>query len=319
MNLIKLAEDIINGYEIRREQAMELWHADYDELLSMSKKIKHDLCGNYFDLCTIISGKSGRCSEDCTYCAQSIYYDTGIKTFKLLDKEKIVDDALKNYSKGIRRYSVVTSGKRASEDELEKLCDIFKSIKELSDMKLCSSNGLLTYEEFIRLEKAGISRVHNNLETSRNHFPKVCTTHSYDEKVETIKSAMKAGIEVCSGGIIGLGESLEDRVSLAFELKNLGIKSIPLNLLNPIKGTPLENYDLVSEEEFLRTAAIFRFINPSAIIRLAGGRNLLNSHGKKAFESSINGSISGELLTTYGNDTERDIEMIEGLGYEIND
>lgn len=318
MDINKLVDNILNGYEITREEAMKLWDEPYEDLASASEKLKFYFCGNSFDLCTIINGKSGKCSEDCKYCAQSAYYKTGVKTFKLLDKNEIVKDAMLNYSKGIRRYSVVTSGKKATKKEMDELCEIFKSIKESCDMKLCSSNGLLTYEELKKLKSIGVSRVHNNLETSRDYFPKICTSHTYDEKIATIKSAIKAGIEVCSGGIIGLGESKSDRVSLAFELKNLGIASIPLNLLNPIEGTPLYGLDPVPEEEFLKTAAIFRFINPRAVIRLAGGRNLLSDYGKKAFESSVNGTISGELLTTYGNDTKKDMDMIKELGYEIN-
>lgn len=318
MEFDKLVMSIINGYQITKDQAMELWDVDLPMLLDASSKIRGKFCGNKFDICTIISGKSGKCSEDCKYCAQSSSYETGIESFELLDEETILKDALINYSKGIRRYSIVTSGKRATKDEVEKLCYIFKSIKDLPDMKLCSSNGLLTYEEFLKLKLAGVSRYHNNLETSREYFSSICTTHSYDEKIDTIRAASLAGLEVCSGGIIGLGESKLDRVSLAFELRDLGIKSIPLNLLNPIEGTPLYNNKIVSENEFLRTAAIFRFVNPKAIIRLAGGRNLLSLYGKRAFETSVNGTISGELLTTYGNDTEKDIIIIKELNYEIN-
>ena len=318
MRLDKLVRDIISGYHVSREEAMKLWEIPIAELLSSSSLIRESLCGNQFDICTIINAKSGLCSEDCKYCAQSAHYNTGVKTFDILDEDIILEDALINFSKVIKRYSLVTSGKSASENEIEKLCSIFKSISQACDIKLCSSSGLLNYEQLKKLKDSGVSRVHNNLESSREFFKNICTTHSYDEKIQTIKAAMEAGMEVCSGGIIGLGESRLDRVSLAFELKELKIKSIPLNLLNPIEGTPLYENEVIGEEEFLRTAAIFRFINPDAIIRLAGGRNLLFEHGIKAFKSSVNGTISGELLTTYGSDTQKDLSVIRGLGYEIN-
>jgi biotin synthase len=184
-------------------------------------------------------------------------------------------------------------------------------------LELCSSNGLLSYEQFVRLRDAGVTRIHNNLETSRRFFPQVCTTHTYDEKLATINAAKRAGMEICSGGIIGMGETLEDRIDMAMELQALGVKSIPINILMPIKGTALENQEPLSDEEILRTIAIFRFINPRADIRLAGGRKLLCDKGRKAFLSGANASIIGNMLTSVGNSVDEDFAMFEELGFTV--
>lgn len=288
---------------------------DVEALGKKANEIREYFCGSDFDICTIVNGKSGKCEEDCKYCAQSKFYKTDIQIFDLISKEEALKDALKNYSKGVKRYSVVTSGKRATEKELDRLCEIYAEINKNCAIKLCASHGLLDYKQFLRLKAVGVIKYHNNLETSERFFPQICRTHTYQEKIKTIQNAQKAGMEVCSGGIIGLGEDNEDRVDMAFQLRELGIRSIPLNLLNPIKGTPLEKNQKVTEEDFIKIGAIFRFINPKAVIRLAGGRALLSDYGKRTFSSGVNGTISGELLTTYGNDTEKDIKMITELGF----
>lgn len=319
MTDIKVLKDmILKGYNISKEEALSLLHVDLGELLLQSKYITKYFHSNKFDLCTIINGKSGKCSEDCKYCAQSAHYNCDIEEYPLLDKKTIVNDAVKCYNKGINRYSIVTSGKRLTKSELSKLCDIYMEIGKRCNIKLCASHGLLSYDDFVQLKDAGVTRYHNNLEASRKYFPQICTTHTTQQKIETIKSAKKAGLKVCSGGIIGLGESDIDRIDLAIELRELGISSIPLNLLNPIKNTPFENNKIVEENEFYRVCAIFRFVNPNADIRLAGGRRLLSDKGKKVFAHCINGTISGELLTTSGNDTKDDIKMIKELGLELN-
>lgn len=312
-----LVRKIIDGELITKEEAMSLWQVDLDTLLAASLNIKKHYHGQAFDLCTIINGKSGKCSEDCKYCAQSAHYQTGIESYPLQSKEAIIEDALNNEKNGIGRYSIVTSGKRASASDFQELLAIYEALGKETSMKLCSSHGLLNAEEFKALRRVGVVRYHNNLETSKNFFKEICTTHTFEDKVEAIKAAQAAGLEVCSGGIMGLGESEEDRVDMAFSLRELGIKSIPLNMLSPIENTPLASIKAITEEEFLRTCAIFRFINPTAVIRLAGGRNLLSDFGKRAFESSVNGTISGDLLTTYGNSTGNDIKLITSIGYEI--
>lgn len=316
--LITLKNKILNGYKITKEEALLLSTKPLSLLCQSADEIRKYFCGNLFDICTIINGKCGNCSEDCKYCAQSILSSTNIETYPLLDSATIINTAHYNKSKGIMHYSVVTSGKRLSESDLNSLYKTYKTIAKTSNISLCASHGLLSYDDFIKLKNSGIKRYHNNLETSRNFFSKICTTHTYDDKISTLRAAQKAGLEVCSGGIIGLGESFEDRIDLALDLRDLGITSVPINILNPIKGTYLENNLILSKEEILRTIAIIRFILPNAYIRLAGGRGLLTDKGAKAFKSGANAAISGDMLTTYGISIDDDFKTLKKLGYITN-
>lgn len=318
MSLKELAKDIINGYIVTKQDVEICLCLPIDKLLKHSKMITEHTKSKKFSLCSIINGKSGRCSENCKFCAQSVYSSSDVEEYDILDKQYILSVAKKNYASGIKRFSIVTSGKRVSSKELDTLCEIYEKLQKECRINLCASHGLLKYDDFIKLKDSGVKRYHNNLETSRRYFKEVCTTHTYDEKIQTIKEAQKAGLEVCSGGIIGLGESMQDRVDMAFELRDLGIKSIPINILNALSGTALEKAKPLDDDEILRTCAIFRFINPDATLRLAGGRGLLKDKGRKAFQNCINGSITGELLTTTGNDTKNDLHMIKEIGYQIN-
>ena len=316
--LSELKNKILKGYKISKDEAINLLNEDLDKLCISADEIRIYFCGNNFDICTIINGKCGNCSEDCKYCAQSVKYNTNIEKHSLCTTETILKDAKYNADKGIIRYSVVTSGRKLLKKDLDSLCRTYAEVKEKVNISLCASHGLLNYEEFLKLKNSGVSRYHNNLETSRNFFPKICTTHTYDEKIKAIKYAKEAGLEVCSGGILGLGESMLDRIDMLFELRELGIKSIPVNILNPIKGTPLENNKPLSEEEILRSIAIFRFIIPDAFIRLAGGRGLFNDKGKSAFLSGANAAISGDMLTTSGITIQDDLKMLSDLNYRVS-
>lgn len=318
MNIIdKLKEKIFHGVILEKEEILSLLNEPLDKLCIAADEIRKHFCGDSFDMCTIINGKSGRCSENCKYCSQSIHFKTSIEEYPLLDSKRILDDAKYNDDKGVLRYSIVTSGKRLSQKDLKDVCKSYRLIKENSNISLCASHGLLSYDDFIKLKDAGVTRYHNNLETSRSFFPNICTTHSYDEKIETIKAAQKAGLEVCSGGILGLGESMEDRIDMVLEVRNLGIKSVPVNILNPIKGTPLENNKILPSNEIKRTIAIFRFIIPYAAIRLAGGRGLLLDKGKSLFSSGANATITGDMLTTAGISINDDFNIIKELNYKV--
>ena len=312
-----LKNKIYGGYKISKEDAISLINTDLSELCKTANEIREHFCKNQFDICTIINGKCGNCSEDCKYCAQSIKYNTNIDKHPLCNSETILKDAKYNSDKGIIRYSVVTSGKRLSPKDLDKLCMTYKELNEKVDISLCASHGLLSYDDFVKLKQSGVNRYHNNLETSRNFFPNICTTHTYDEKIKTIKDAQRAGLEVCSGGILGLGENMEDRIDMLLDLRALNIKSIPVNVLNPIKGTPLENNTPLSKEEILRSIAIFRFIIPDAFIRLAGGRGLFDDRGKSAFTSGANAAISGDMLTTSGITIQDDLNMLSNLNFSL--
>ena len=304
--------------EINREEALELVNEPLEWLMDNGNRTRQEYCGNDFDICTIINGKSGKCSENCKYCAQSLFYKTMVDEYDLLSEQTIIDTARENYEKGVLRYSIVTSGKRLSDKEVKAVSNIIrKIIEEVPGLKVCGSFGLLSLEQFAELKDAGLSRVHNNLETSRRFFPEICTTHTFDEKISAICNAKQAGLSVCSGGIFGLGESMEDRVDMAFTLRELGVKSVPINILNPIKGTPFEKNRILSKEEIIRIIAIYRLILKDATIRLAGGRGLLDDKGVTCFKAGANGAISGDMLTTSGITIERDLNMIKSLGMEV--
>ncbi|MDU5471624.1 MAG: biotin synthase BioB [Peptoniphilus harei] len=318
MDINNLKEKIKNGYVITREEAIEVYNSDYDELTKAADELREYFCGNDFDVCTIINAKSGKCSENCKFCAQSGHYHTNVKEYDLLDEDVIVKDALDKYNRGIPRYSMVASGKGLTSKDIDKICSITRKIYEQAPgIKVCISGGIISEESFEKLKAAGITRIHNNLETSRNFFPEICTTHTYDQKIETIKAAQEAGMEICSGGLIGLGEDFKDRIDMALELRDLDVHSVPINLLNPIKNTPLENNEPLPMEEVNRTCATFRFIMPKALIRLAGGRALMEEFGESAFKSGANAAISGVLLTTKGISIEDDMKRIKDLDYQV--
>lgn len=313
----KLKDKILSGYNITYNEALSLIETPLNELLEAADEIRKHFCSNIFDICSIINAKSGKCSENCKFCAQSAHYKTNISEYPLLDKETIIKNALYMAEKGVLRFSIVTSGKALTDKDVEILADTIKEIKSKSNISICASLGLLTDENFKKLKDAGLERVHNNLESSKNFFSSVCTTHTFDDKINALKAALQSGLSVCSGGIIGLGESMQDRIDLAFSLKELGIKSVPLNILSPVKGTPYENNKPLSEEEILKTISIFRFILPDAFIRLAGGRALLSDKGKKAFLSGANAAITGDMLTTYGISVDTDMQIIKETGYIV--
>ncbi len=315
--IAELKEKVLDGESITREEAVSLIHAPLGELCTSANEIRQKFCGNIFDMCTIINGKSGCCSENCKYCAQSSKSKARHDEYPLLDTKDIVEHALYNYKQGVLRFSIVCSGKKLSNSEVDRLCESIREIKKACPISVCVSAGLLDENNFRKLKDAGVTRVHNNLETSRRFFPKICTTHTFDDKLKTIIAAKNAGLEVCSGGIMGIGETMDDRIDLALTLRELGIKSIPVNILNPIIGMPLESYKIMTDIEAARIIAIFRFINPTAQIRLAGGRGLLSDMGKTLLLSGANAVISGDMLTTSGVSVENDMKTTKELGFVV--
>lgn len=317
MDIKALYNRVIGGYLITREEALFLYKEDLGDLTRYADMIRDHFCGNQFDMCTIINGKSGLCSENCKFCAQSSHYNTGSKVYSLLSEEEILADAKKNADQGVMRYSIVTAGRSLSDGEVDRMCQIIRRIKEEVHISVCVSFGLLKEDQFMRLKEAGAERVHNNLEASENFFPSVCTSHSFSDKVQAIRAAQDAGLDVCSGGIMGLGESIEDRIDMALSLRDLGIESIPVNMLNPIPGTPMEKYESLDEKEMQRIIAVYRFILPKAFIRLAGGRGLMRDKGRACFMSGANAAISGDMLTTAGITVDKDKKLLEELDYMI--
>lgn len=310
-----LKEKVLCGGQIEKKEAMALVDAELEKLCEAADEIRKKFCQNGFDICTIINGKSGKCSENCKYCAQAGCYSASVEEYPLLPAEKLVEGATRNAKQGVLRYSIVTSGRRLNKEEVDRVCESVQEIKKETDIGVCVSLGLLEEEDFVKLKKAGVSRVHNNLEASRQYFPKVCTTHTYDDKIAAIQAAKKAGLSVCSGGIMGIGETMEDRIDMALTLRELEICSVPVNMLNPIPGTPLEHQKILSEDEMCRILAVYRFILPNASIRMAGGRGLLPDKGERCFRSGANAAISGDMLTTSGITVEKDMEMLQRLGY----
>lgn len=315
-NLKAFTEEVLNGRQVTREEALSLYDQPLEELCQCADRIRRHFCSNQFDICTIINGKSGHCSENCKFCAQSAHNHTGASEYPLLPEEEIVRQAKVNHDQGVLRYSIVTSGKRLSDREVDQMCGAVERIRREVGISVCISFGLLNEEQYRKLKAAGVSRVHNNLETSRRNFPNICTTHTFDDKIAAIRAAQAAGLSVCSGGIMGLGETVEDRIDMALTLRELGIKSVPVNMLNPIPGTPFENNEKLTAEDMRRIVAVYRFILPAASIRLAGGRGLLGDKGKSCFTSGANAAISGDMLTTSGITVKTDMELLDELGYE---
>ncbi len=313
-----LAKQIIAGRRLgRNEDLAFLKTCDLEELTAGADLLRRHFSGDRVDLCTIISGKSGNCTENCRFCAQSGHSSTGCEVYDLLEFDRIYAEAKSNEEEGVDRFAIVISGHGPSEADFERLIRIYEGLHENLKLSLCASLGFLTSEQFERLYAAGVRSYHNNIETSRGYFNSICTTHTFDDKIANIRRAQAAGLEVCSGGIIGMGETMDDRIEMALDLAELGIRSIPVNTLIPIPGTPLEDLPILSEEEILRTIAIFRYLAPEADIRLGAGRRLTEGNGRKAFAGGASATITGNMLTTSGSTIQSDREMLAEMGREI--
>ncbi|MDO5707357.1 MAG: biotin synthase BioB [Andreesenia angusta] len=316
--ILKLKDKVLNGYLLNKEEANYLIKIDnyyLEDILLASRAIKDKYIGKRISLCSIISGKVGRCSEDCKFCAQSAHYNTEIEETGLPTYEEFKNRAIESESFGIKRFSLVSSGRYVDKSDFEIIVKYYTELKKESNIELCASLGILDYEDLKKLKKSGVKRYHHNIETSKRKFKDICSTHKYIDRIETIKKAKRAGLKICSGGIIGMGESLEDRIEFIMELRELKVDSIPINILDPIKGTPLEKQDNLSEEEILKTLGVFRMVYPTVELRFAGGRRMIKKLQIRGIETSVNGMITGDFLTTIGNSIEEDLIMIRD--YEI--
>lgn len=312
----ELEQRVLSGGSITRKEALLLAEViDKEALYAAADRIRKHYHGNRIDLCSIVNARSGRCSENCKWCAQSAHYKTDIEVYEIADHDQTVNQALLNQTAGVHKFSLVTSGRTISLQNLDKLCKIYDTLREKSSLELCASMGLLDRERMQKLYDSGVRNYHCNIETAPSHFPSLCTTHTMEEKRETLRIARETGMKRCSGGIIGMGETMEQRIEMAFALAQMEIESIPINVLNPIKGTPLEGTPRLTDEEVLTTMALFRFINPRAWIRFAGGRTLILSIQDKALRAGINATIVGDMLTTAGISMKEDIEHIKSLGF----
>ncbi|NIA05428.1 MAG: biotin synthase BioB [Proteobacteria bacterium] len=309
---------VLDGVPVDRQTALQLAAADQEELWAAADRIRNHFHGADFSLCSIINARSGRCSENCRFCAQSARHHTGVDEYEIAAMEQALAMAEENDRHGVHRFSLVTSGRSVSMTLLDQFAAVYQAIDRKTSLQLCGSMGLLTPEKSRRLKEMGVSRYHCNLETCRNFFPRICTTHTWEEKVETLKLARDAGMSLCSGGIIGMGESTADRIDLAMELRELAVDSIPLNILTPIAGTPLADLKPLAVEEVLTAIALFRFINPRVVIRIAGGRQQLGRDQYRCFTAGANGAMVGNYLTTIGNAMEDDLRTFSEMGFTLN-
>ncbi len=297
-----------------RSQINSILALSLPELISLANKTRQDYAGSKLDLCSIMNAKSGLCSQDCKFCAQSVRHTTGITTYPLKEKGKILQQARRAKEIGADRFDIVTSGNCLSDDELKKIADVIFEITKKIGIKMCASLGSMDEERLLLLKEAGLSRYHHNIETSRRHFSQIVTTHTFQERIRTIKAVKNAGLEACSGGIIGMGETWDDRIKMAFLLKELDVDSVPINILVPIKGTPLENQSSLSCMEAIKTIAIFRIILKDKIIKIAAGReSILKDFQAMAFMAGANGMLIGGYLTIKARPVEDDWRLIKEI------
>ena len=313
-----LENKIKNGYLISSDEALALASIDDRELLyNLANSLRIHFNGDRFESCSIINAKSGRCPEDCKWCSQSAFHNTKIEVYPLIPAVEALDMARHNSSKKVERFSLVTSGKRLSDIDTIKISSIYKRLRDDVDIKLCASLGLMTKSQMQVLFDSGVSRYHCNIESAPSHFSTLCTTHTIEDKRATLEAAREVGMQICSGGIIGMGESLEQRVEFAMLLRDIAPDSIPLNILSPIPNTPLEDMPPLSETDILTAIAIIKVINPTISLRFAGGRAALSVEGqRKALSGGISGAIVGDLLTTAGaTNIDTDMNIAKGEGF----
>lgn len=318
----EIGEKVLGGGEATPEEALwllEIEGPDVYHLLAYANAIRERFCGTRVELCSLVNARSGGCPEDCAFCAQSAHYPTGVAVYPLVDAETVLRKARAMERAGAHRFDVVTSGYgfRETDPDFQRVLDLLRLLRRETRLELCACLGHLTPGAARALKEAGVSRYNHNLETAPSFFPRICTTHTVEERMATIRAVKEAGLEVCSGGIIGLGESREQRVELAFTLKELDVDAVPLNVLHPRPGTPLGDRPRLHPLEILKTFAMFRFVLPRKNIRYAGGRELsLGPLQPLGLLSGLNGMLIGGYLTTPGQEVEKDLTMVDALGFQ---
>ena len=305
---------------MNKEELLKLYDKDLEELIAISEEITKKHFKNEVEACSIISAKTGNCEENCKYCAQSITSNAKINCHPLMSVEEVKQAAKKAKENGATRFCIVTSGRSVSNKDFPKILEMIKAVKSVKGLHCCASLGLLTKEQTKQIKDAGVERYNHNINTSENYYKEICTTHSFNDRINMVKNLTKENIEACSGVILGMGEKREDRVDMALTLSKLNPKTVPINILNPIKGTALENSkNLISEEEILKTICIFRILMPETILRYAGGRctEFSLSAQKLGLKAGINGILIGNYLTTKGAETNEDVKMLEEMNLTL--
>ncbi len=297
--------------KLTKKELLDLYNKDLDELLDISSKLMSDK----IEFCSLVNARNGKCSQNCKYCAQSSHYRTDIETYPLIEKEKVQKAALEAKSYHASRFAVVTSGKSPDESDTDGIIDLIKEINKIDGLKSCASIGILNEEQAKSLKEAGLTRFHHNINTCRSYYSSVCTTHTYDDRINTCRLVKKYGMELCCGVILGMGETVEQRIEMAMELAEIQPESIPINILMPIPQTPFENYhDKIDEENILRTLAVFKIANPKSVLRFCGGRMRLSEENQiRALKTSVEGILTGNYLTTTGKSPKDDIAVVSAL------
>ena len=299
-----------------KEELLRLYNLPLEELLAESSKYMSD----NIEFCSLINARNGKCSQNCKYCAQSSHYCTNIESYPLVDIQEVIKAAKESKENKVSRFAIVTSGKTPDEGrDFQIELDMIKAINEVRGLKSCASIGILNEEQAKQLAQAGLKRFHHNINTCRSYYPEVCTTHSWDDRLNTCKLVKKYGMELCCGVILGMGETIEQRVEMAIELAEIEPNSIPINILMPIPETPFENYhDKIDEENVLRTMAIFKIANPKSVVRFCGGRMRLSQENQElALKTCVEGILVGNYLTTVGREPHEDLETANKLGKNI--
>lgn len=299
-----------------KEELLRLYNLPIEELLAESSKYMSD----NIEFCSLINARNGKCSQNCKYCAQSSHYCTNIESYPLVDIQEVIKAAKESKENKVSRFAIVTSGKTPDEGrDFQIELDMIKAINEVGGLKSCASIGILNEEQAKQLAQAGLKRFHHNINTCRSYYPEVCTTHSWDDRLNTCKLVKKYGMELCCGVILGMGETIEQRVEMAMELAEIEPNSIPVNILMPIPETPFENYhDKIDEENVLRTMAIFKIANPKSVVRFCGGRMRLSQENQElALKTCVEGILVGNYLTTVGREPHEDLETANKLGKNI--
>jgi biotin synthase len=312
-----LEKKILSGSSISKEDALNIAKISGDDIFDLfisANKIRNHFRGNKVELCSIVNAKSGACPEDCSFCAQSVKSKAEIEVYPLLKKELVIQKAKEAKQSGAKRFSIVTSGRKSSNRDLFAIADMISEIRE-KGLLPCASLGLLREKELEILKSAGLGRYHHNLETSERFFPKICSTHSYTDKLKTVDAVKSIGLSICSGGIFGLGETWQDRIDMAFLLKDLNVDSVPINFFIPIKGTALGHRGLLHPFEALKILSLYRFILPQKEIRICGGRiQILNEFNSMVFFAGADSLLTGNYLTTTGRSYKDDLRLIELYG-----